>query len=134
MAVILGSSHHIAVAVDGVDVGAWDVFDGGNTPGNAGRYRPSGGKQVALRGRPTTEDVTVRVGYDPVRHNVQFFRDRVGKQMSVTIRPRDDDGNPFGEIDTYVGLLEDVERPGSGADPDDTDPAMLGLVMAAHQK
>lgn len=132
MTVITRADAHVSVVVDGVDRGVWDEMEGGNTSGNAGRYRPSGGKQQALKGRKSTEPVTVRTGFDPVVHNKQWYRDRIGKGMSVTVRARDQDNNPTGEIDTYTGLLDEVNSFTTETDTDDV--AMLELVMASNEK
>lgn len=134
MAVITGADHHISVVGAGKNKGTWDEFEGGDTSGNAGTYRPSGGKQRRLRGKKTTEPVTVRVGYDPVTINKQEYRNEIGQDYSVTIRARDANGNPSYEIDTFTGLLDEVHVPGSGAETDDNDPAMFEIVIAAHEK
>lgn len=133
----------ITATLDGVPVPVvWDEFEGGDVTAEVRKYRAGGhGKERARGGQKTTEDVTIRVGFDPLVQiplpggavSLLGARRRVGRgQLEISLRMLDANSNPTGEIDTYTGVLAGVVRPTHESTTDET--AMVEWTMSADEK
>lgn len=109
----------VTVTLDGKDMGVWDTLAGGATTSTETKYRPGGmGEQVSLGGQDSVDNVTLgrllnkQDDWDTMR---TLMAARTGRAtVTVSRRPLDADGNPWGDPLVYNGTLMTVT-------PGDTD-------------
>lgn len=111
--------------------GIFDTWEGGNVTADNTKHRRGGmGKQVAIGGPVTIEDVTISRDYDLTRDNPNaiWLSGAVGRAAVVaTKRYLDADGNRFGTAIVITGVLIGYNEPNS--DSDSGDVAMFELVV-----
>lgn len=107
----------VSATIDGVDLGVFDTFEGGDADSDETKYFPGGmAPQRTLGGLPMVTNVTVGRLYDLARDHdiVRGLMNRQGKaQMTVSKQPLDIDGNPFGRPIIYHGILKTITPPKS---------------------
>jgi hypothetical protein len=132
MTLIRTDQFKVTVTVDGVNLGTWDKFSGGEADSDETKYRPGGmANQVSLGGTTTVGNVTVSKAYDPVVDGARIaslLAARGLKDASVALQPLDNNKAPYGNPIVYSGKLKAVTTPehdseGSGA-------AMISLEIS----
>lgn len=125
----------ITVAVDGVSLGVFDSRTGGESGGEASKYRPGGmAKQKIRASLADVGDVTVSREFETERDNevLRMLRTRTGRApMSVNDQPLDENGVAFGKPTTWIGRLNNVN--GGDSDANSNDGRTLELVMVAAE-
>lgn len=115
MPAIREDQFQVTMTLDGRGTGVWDVVDGGDVGSESTKYRPGGlGGEVSLGGPQTSENITLRRAFDPVRDGALYstLRARRGKgSVVVTQQPLDRDGNATGSPIVDSGTVERVGRP-----------------------
>jgi len=113
------------------DLGIFDTWEGGNVTADNTKHRRGGmGKQVAVGGRVTIEDVTVSRDYDLDRdhQHAHWLSTAVGRgRVTATKLYLDDDANVFGVPIVITGILIGYNQP--NADSDSSDVAMFEIVI-----
>ena len=104
----------IIVQYKGNNMGYWDKKSGGEVDSDDTKYYPGGMQPpISLGGRQTTGNVTLQRIWDA--NDATIIGDMlasVGKAaVTITQRPRDIDGNPYGDHITYNGILKRVLPP-----------------------
>lgn len=111
--------------------GTFDTWAGANvTADNTKHRRGAMGKQVAIGGPVTIEDLTVSRDYDLTRDNpnAHWLSQAVGRgQATATKHYLDADGVAFGKPIIITGVLIGYNEP--PADSDSADVAMFELVI-----
>jgi hypothetical protein len=123
--------YDVRVSVDGVNLGTFDKFTGGEIDSEETTYKPGAmGPRIALGGSQTPGNVTVSVLYDLSRFQsiIHWLIGRAGKgAMVINKQPLDVDGNAFGRALVYPGTLKQVHPP--EPDSEANDAAQLELEM-----
>lgn len=123
--------YDVTVTVDGVSLGTFDTFAGGEIDSEEVLYKPGGmGSRLALGGSQLIGNITLQKIYDiaQVHSLVHWLATRAGKgSVVVNKQPLDVDGNVFGRPLVYTGKLKKVHPP----EPDSqaTDAAVLELEV-----
>ncbi len=108
---------HISVSVAGVglDNQSWDFFEGGDHEIESQKYNPGGMQpQVALGGKGTRSDITIRRAYSDSLVGIYKTLDAVAGQAAVTCSFQTlaaDKKTPVGDPIVYTGILGNVTRP-----------------------
>lgn len=122
---------NITVVVDGVDLGTFDKFSGGEIDSEETTYLPGAmGPRVALGGTVTIGAVTVSRLYDLARDHgrVHWLISRAGKgAVTINKQPLDVDGNVYGRPLVYTGRLKQVNPP--EIDSESSDAALIELEV-----
>lgn len=143
--------HSISVSVKYRDVtydlGIWDTWSGGNISSESTKHRRGAmGKQVAVSGSPTIEDVTISRDYDlkrdhdgqdasesplslPDGADLAHFMSGVVGRAQVTAKKyyMDADAKTFGKPIIVTGILMGYNQP--EGDSDSSDVAMVEIVI-----
>jgi hypothetical protein len=111
------------LAIDQRPLGLWDAFEGGNRTASGNVYKAAGGRVVSLGSRATSEAITLSRLLEKETADwaelVRLHSTRVGKAMcTVTQRPLDGDGNPYGPTLVYRGRLTAVQVPNTDSNED----------------
>lgn len=116
---------NVGLKVDGNSFGLWDKKTGGEVDSDEVVYWPGGMRpKLSLGGRVTPGNITLQKLFDGVDdHNdrLRLLLKAVGKApCTVTQRPLDFDGNPYGGRITWNGrlkrvLIPDVDSEGNSA-------------------
>lgn len=121
----------ITLHVSGHDYGFWDKKTGGELDSDEVKYYPGATDQsVTLGGRVTPGNVTLQRLYDRVDDDpfIQLLFNAVGKgAATVTQRPLDKNGTPFGNRITWLGTLKRVLVP--DVDSEATGAALLEVEI-----
>lgn len=105
----------ITMKLNGNTTGVWDKKSGGAVDSDDGKYYPGDmAEPLAIGGRKTTDNVTLQRFYD--LHNdhemINTLINAAGKGIvTVSQRPKDIEGNPFGKPIIYNGKLKRVLIP-----------------------
>lgn len=120
----------ITVTVDGVSLGVFDSLSGGNTAAEPAKHRPGGmGQERTYAGLSTQENVTVSRVYERERDHelLRSLASRAGRaRMTISERPLDDDGLPWGRAVVRTGRLGPISR--GDVDSTSGDPRMFELT------
>lgn len=124
----------VRAAINGVDIGQFDTRTGGGTSAENAKHSPgsSPSNRVALGGPRDTEDVTVGRGFVATRDHdlIRQYLPLCGlAEMSVSQRPLDKDGRPFGTPIIWTGVLQRIGPP--DYDSNSGDVATFEVVMTA---
>lgn len=126
-------TYSVSVMVDAVDLGVWDMKNGGEGDSEETTYKPGGmGAQISLGGSQTTGNVTVAKLYDKAIHDrVHWLMGRRGRAtMIVTQQPLDADGAAWGRPIVYSGTLKRVSPPDH--DSESNSAAKIELEMTPN--
>jgi len=130
----------IIVHYQGNSIGYFDKKSGGAVDSDDTKYYPGDmADPISLGGRRTTDNVTLQRIYDgDLDHTrvfaggktlIQALMDGAGKSaVTVTQRPKDRDGNGFGQRITWNGILKRVLPPET--DSESSSAAMLEIEIA----
>jgi hypothetical protein len=114
-------------------LGVFDTWEGANVTAENTKHRRGGmGKQVAIGGPVTIEDLTVSRDYDLTRDNnsgnAHWLAAAVGRaRVTATKNYLDSDGVAFGKPVVITGVLIGYNEPNS--DSDSGDVAMYEIVI-----
>ena len=121
----------INVSVDKKPLGVWDKKSGGALDSDDIKYYPGGMvPPVSLGGKKTTDNVTLQRLYD--RHddhdkiNTLFLAVGKGK-VTISQKPMDPDGKPYGKSIQYDGTLKRVAVPDT--DSESTSAALIEIEV-----
>ncbi len=121
--------YDVRVSIDGVDLGTFDKFTGGEVDSEETTYKPGAmGPRVALGGSVNVGNVTVSRLFDLDRDGqlVHWLISRAGKGDGVISKQTlDVDGNAYGRGLTYRGRLKQVNPPEH--DSESSDAALIEL-------
>lgn len=122
----------IIVKFKGNTIGFFDKKSGGAVDSEDTKYYPGDmADPLSLGGRKTTDNVTLQRIYDgDLDHSIiGDLMASVGKaNVTVTQRPKDADGNGFGQRITYNGKLKRVLPPET--DSESSTAAMLEIEIS----
>lgn len=125
----------ITVAVDGQPLSVFDTRSGGDASADHAKYRSGGGgPEKVRRARSTYTDVTVSREIDELRSDEELartLRRKIGKAMTGSSQPVDNDDVPIGKPTTYVGTLRHVDTGEENANSGDG--RMLTLIMTTTE-
>lgn len=125
--------YRVTVSVDGVDLGTWDKFTGGEIDSEESKYKPGGmAPEVSLGGSITVTNFTVSRLYELSRDHpkVPLLKSKVGKgTVTATKQPLDVDRNAFGAPIVYTGILKQLTLPDH--DSTSSDPGMIELEISS---
>ena len=131
----LQSSYRTTVIVDGVDLGAFDTFSGGQVQRANTKHRPGGSRTERLyKGLPRYEAVTVGRTYELERDHDQMvaWLQQIGPQSAeVRRQPLDSDGNDFGPAITSPGAISQVTPGNIDSNSDDRTSLELQIDVEA---
>lgn len=124
----------IRAVINGEDIGQFDTRTGGETTAENAKHSPgsSPSMRVALGGPRDTADVTIGRSFIASRDHdvIRRFRNLCGlAEMSVSQRPLDKDGRPFGVARTWTGVLQSIADP--DVDSNSGDVATFEITMTA---
>jgi len=121
------------------DLGIWDTWEGGGITAENTKHRRGGmGKQVAIGGATTIDDVTISRDYDLTRDHLGVWGDApdlahwlseaVGRaKVTASKQYLDEEGVGFGSPIVITGILIGYNQPAS--DSDSSDIAMVEIVI-----
>jgi hypothetical protein len=119
----------ITLAVDGVNLGVFDSFSGGELDSEESKYRPGGmAAEISLGGTQMVGNVTISRYCDRLRDwpRIKWLQSRRGKgRVSIGVTPLDPNGATGGTPLVYTGTLKTVTPP--EIDSTGTDAAQLEL-------
>lgn len=105
----------ILVHLNGNSLGQWDKKTGGEVDSDENKYYPGGMQPPQdLGGRVTPGNVVLQRLYDRVddHDKIQTLINAVGKgTVTVSQRPMDPNGNPYGKPIIWTGKLKRVNTP-----------------------
>lgn len=114
------------------DMGIWDKRTGGAADSDDVKYHPGAmAQQVSLGGRAINDNVTIQRLYDRIddHDQIQLLINARGKgRWSVSQRPMDQEGNPYGKAITWIGTLKRVLVP--EPDSESTSAAMIEIEVS----
>jgi hypothetical protein len=126
--------YDVRVSVDGVNLGTFDKFAGGEVDSEETTYKPGAmAPRIALGGSTNVGNVTVSVLYDLTRIHqiVHWLMSRVGKgTVVVNKQPLDVDGLAYGRPLVYSGRLKQVHPP--EPDSEGSDAALLEMEITPY--
>lgn len=113
------------------DLGIFDTWEGANVTAESTKHRRGGmGRQIAVAGVPTIEDLTISRDYDLLRDNpmAHTLSNAVGRaRVIATKHYLDSDGNRYGDPIVIKGVMVGYNEPNS--DSDSADIAMFEIVV-----
>ena len=125
--------YRVTVSVDGLDLGVFDTFEGGEVDSEEKKYKPGGmAPEVSLGGSKSVSNITVGRLYVLERDHALLptLFAKVGKgTVTANKQPLDVDGNVFGKPLVYTGKLKTVTPP--DADSNSGDEAILALEISS---
>jgi hypothetical protein len=125
----------VTATVDGINLGVFDTFTGGNVSAEVSKRRAGGAKsrRATLGGPRDVDDVTIAREFVHQRDHALAaqLEQRTGSAEAVVTRqPLDANQAPYGRPKTYAGILQNVAYP--DADSDSADTAMLELTFVVE--
>lgn len=131
---MLETNFLVTVTADGIPLGTFDSFEGGDGDSEENKYPPGGmGDEESLGGRQTRDNFTVGRRYKPERDHPIFawLDSRRGKAEIVASKQiLDRDKNPFGAPTVYRGTLKKVSGPKHDSTSNDVAKLMLECTAA----
>lgn len=126
----------VTLMVDGTETGIWDKKTGGELDSDELKYSPGGMlPQLSLGGKVNPGNVTLQREYDRVddHDKINFLLNRVGKaRTTVSQRPLDFDGNPYGKAVLWHGTLKRVQVP--DVDSEGNSAALIEVEISTDGK
>jgi hypothetical protein len=126
-------TYAVYVKVDGIDLGIWDTFDGGEGDSEETLHRPGGMAPQKSKGGPQTmTSVVVSREYDkPIHDRVHYLLGRRGRAPMIVVKqPLDQNGAAWGRPLVYDGTLKRVSPPKHDSNSSAT--GMIELEMTTN--
>jgi hypothetical protein len=104
----------VVLNVGGVDMGTWDIYDGGETDSEELVFRPGGmDRAISLGGRQTYGNVTMSRHHDDwLSSNVKWIRQQCGKtRITIGRVPLNPAGNQNGAVEWLGGTIKRCTPP-----------------------
>jgi hypothetical protein len=125
---------NVEVTADGVSLGTFDKFEGGESDSDDTTYRPGNmADAISLGGPKTVSAITVARLYTPERDGARYhwLEQRVGTaEVTVVVQGKNTQKVAVGRPRVYTGTLKTVSGP--EVDSDSSDPAMFELQITPN--
>jgi hypothetical protein len=113
------------------NLGRWDMRSGGEAGGDEQKIRPAGGKEIAIGGIQTTENVTISRKFHLTRDSAiigALYKARNKAEASAAQELLDRHEDPIGEMTQWSGVLLSVSE--VEADSTSSDEAEIVCVIS----